>query len=141
VAGRRIVIVIKTVIPQQFLPGLDASQSKYPHAVLNFVHLAVGFTGMIEEGSQSLAINHCLAIFHPVQVRAGGPFIKPVGLLRTKPGTHIFNDARAFSNRRGGKNTCCMDAGRTYYESHPTNFARRSISRKTESSITLFLTK
>ena len=65
---------------------------------------------MIQVSAQAFAIDDGLAVFQSVKVGAGSAVVEPVGLLGSEAWTGILDDAGAFANGRGGKDSDCMNA-------------------------------
>ena len=78
---------------------------------------------MIQIGAEAFSVNDCLAVIKTVQIGAFAPLIATIRLLLRDAGTHVFNNARAFTNGSGGVDANGVNAGGTDNQGHETNFA------------------
>ena len=84
------IAVIEIVIVSEFLSGGDVSNGSNDHASLNFICLAVGLTRMVDEGGNTIAIHHMLAIHQTKEISSGRIFINIVGLGVRQPRASVF---------------------------------------------------
>src|ERR1700722_859613 len=123
VAGRRIVIVVKVVIPQQFFSRSDVAQGENPGAVLDLIDLAVGIAGMVQVSAHAFTVDNGFPIFQTIKIGARRAIVEPVGFFGSDARAGIFDDSSAFANGRGGEDPNRMNMRRTDDKSHITNFA------------------
>lgn len=134
-AGRRFLIVIKVVVPNEFFAGGDVAQGKEPDASLDLVDFAVRIAGMVEVSAESFAVDHCFAVLETVEVCAGRSVVAAVGFFRGDTLAGVLDDAGSFTNRSRGIDSDGVNWGWADNQGHEPNFARLRGLGKCEKSI------
>ena len=99
-AGRRVFVVVEIVVPDEFFTGGDVAQGEEPNASLDLVDFAVRIARMVEIRAEAFAVDHGLAVFQTIEVRAGGTVVAAVGFFRGDAFAGVFDDAGSFTNGR-----------------------------------------
>src|SRR4029077_6533355 len=123
--GRRCLIIVKVVVPDQFFSSGNVAERKNPDPVLDLIDFAIGITGVIEVSAHTFAVNHRLAVFQPIQIGSRSAIVQAIRLFGRHTPASVFHNPASLPNGSGSEDPDGMNARRADYESHKTNFARR----------------
>ena len=112
VAGRRILVVVEVVVPDEFFSCGDVADREEPDAALDLIHLAIGIARVVQIRAQAVSVNYRLAIVEPVEVGAGDAIVTAIGFVNGDALPRVLNDASAFTNRGGGVDADGMNGRR-----------------------------
>jgi len=91
-------VIVKVVIPHEFLARGDVTDREEPDPALDLVDLAVRIAGMIEVSAEPMAVDDGLAVLQPVQISAGHTVVAAIGLLGADSFAFILDDASSFTD-------------------------------------------
>ena len=109
-AGRRIIVVVKVVIPHQLFTGCNVADGENPNPILNLIDFTIGIAGMIQVGAHAFTVDDRFAVIQAVEVSAAGAIVQAVGFLGSQARTGILDDPSSLADARCGEDTGCMDS-------------------------------
>ena len=92
-------VIVKVVIPYEFLTRGDVTQREEPDPALYLIDLAVRITGMIEVSAQPVAVDDGLAVLQPVEISARHTVVAAIGFFGSNSLAFVFDDASTFTDR------------------------------------------
>ena len=118
-AARSVILsIIEVVVVGQLFARRDVAQRDDPHLAANLIGLAVRLAGMIDEGSDSVAIDDALAAVESEQIGVLEIVVKVVGLFLGEGRADILHHQLALADGPRGVAAIRVDARLANHERH-----------------------
>src|SRR5580700_187456 len=98
VAGGGVFVVVEVVVPDKLFAGSYVPDGEEPDAAFDFVDFAVGIAGVIQVGTQAVAVDHRLAVVESIQVGARDAIVAAIGFFNRDALAFILGHAGSLAD-------------------------------------------